>query len=303
MPGESFRIPQGEPFHLRDHDPAGTAGLTSKEEGRRALARSLERLRELQAQLYALDRWAALLVFQAMDAAGKDSVIDHVMSGLNPLGCQAYSFKAPSDEELDHDFLWRTTVRLPERGRIGVFNRSHYEEVLVVRVHPELLGRQKLPPDRITENIWEERYEDIVAFERHLARSGTIVLKFFLNVSREEQRRRFLARLQEPEKHWKFSARDVEERRHWDAYMSAYEAMIGATSTSEAPWSVVPADRTWVTRAVVADVVVGALERLGLRYPEIPALQRRELERGRALLEEEGAAPPAPDEPGRSSEG
>ena len=220
-----------------------------------------------------------------MDAAGKDSVIEHVMSGVNPQGCQVYSFKQPSSEELDHDFLWRTTRCLPERGRIGVFNRSYYEEVLVVRVHPQILAKQKLPPALVTERVWKERYEDIGAFERYLSRNGTVIRKFFLNVSKEEQRQRFLARLDEPEKNWKFAAADVEERRHWDEYMKAYEKMIEATSSEEAPWFVIPADHKWFTRLAVADVIVETLEGLDLHFPEVSEAQRQELQQARALLE------------------
>jgi PPK2 family polyphosphate:nucleotide phosphotransferase len=222
-----------------------------------------------------------------MDAAGKDSAIEHVMSGVNPQGCQVYSFKAPSAEELDHDFLWRTTCRLPERGRIGVFNRSYYEEVLVVRVHPELLARQKLPRSLLGRALWEERYEDINAFERHLARNGTVVRKFFLHVSREEQRRRFLARLEDPRKHWKFGTADVDERRYWNRYMKAYEKMIAATSTEHAPWYVVPADHKWFTRLVVADAIVDTLEALDPRFPVPDAAQMKELASARWVLRKE----------------
>jgi PPK2 family polyphosphate:nucleotide phosphotransferase len=289
MGHDKFRVRPGKKFRLEDHDPADTDGFESKEDGRRRLEKGCQRLSELQDKLYAQDQWALLLVFQAMDAAGKDGVIKHVMSGVNPQGCQVFSFKAPSAEELDHDFLWRTTRCLPERGRIGVFNRSYYEEVLVVRVHAELLAREKLPPRLITDKIWKERFQDIAAYERYLARNGTVIRKFFLNVSKEEQRKRFLARLDEPEKNWKFSVADVAERQHWDEYMKAYEDAIEATSSEHAPWYVIPADRKWFTRLAVADVIVEALEELDLRYPEVSDTQRQELERARALLEQEGA--------------
>jgi PPK2 family polyphosphate:nucleotide phosphotransferase len=282
---DRFRVRPGKKLRLEDHDPGDTGRFTSKEDGRRHLEKGLERLRELQERLYAQDEWALLLVFQAMDAAGKDSVIEHVMSGVNPQGCQVYSFKAPSSEELDHDFLWRTARCLPERGRIGVFNRSHYEEVLVVRVHSSILERQKLPARLVSEDIWKERYQDIKGWERHLARNGTAIRKFFLNVSPEEQRKRFLARLDEPEKNWKFAAADVEERQHWDEYAKAYEDALEATSTEQAPWYVIPADHKWFTRLAVADVVVEALEEIDPQFPQVGAAQQEELARARALLE------------------
>jgi PPK2 family polyphosphate:nucleotide phosphotransferase len=282
---DRFRVLPGKKFRLEDHDPGDTGRFTSKEDGRRHLEKGLERLRELQERLYAQDEWALLLVFQAMDAAGKDSVIEHVMSGVNPQGCQVYSFKAPSSEELDHDFLWRTARCLPERGRIGVFNRSHYEEVLVVRVHSSILDRQKLPARLVSKDIWKERYQDIKGWERHLARNGTAIRKFFLNVSPEEQRKRFLARLDEPEKNWKFAAADVEERQHWDEYMKAYEDALEATSTEQAPWYVIPADHKWFTRLAVADVIVEALEEIDPQFPQVGTAQQEELARARALLE------------------
>jgi PPK2 family polyphosphate:nucleotide phosphotransferase len=285
MGHDRFRVRADGKLRLEDHDPGDTGDFKSKEEGLRQLQKGLERMRELQAKLWAQDQWALLLIFQAMDAAGKDSAIEHVMSGVNPQGCQVYSFKAPSAEELDHDFLWRTTRCLPERGRIGVFNRSYYEEVLVVRVHPQILARQKLPPALVTDRIWKERYQDIRDFERFLSRNGTVIRKFFLHVSREEQRARFLARLDEPEKNWKFSAADVAERRHWDEYMKAYEDALEATSTDEAPWYVIPADHKWFTRLAVADVIVEAMEGLDLHFPEVSEAQRQELARARALLE------------------
>jgi PPK2 family polyphosphate:nucleotide phosphotransferase len=253
------------------------------------LKRGVELLAELQDKLYAQDRWALLLVFQAMDAAGKDGTIKHVMSGVNPQGCQVYSFKRPSDEDLDHDFLWRCLRCLPERGRIGIFNRSYYEEVLVARVHPEILARQKLPPELVRKQIWDERYQGIRDFERHLARNGSVVLKFFLHVSKAEQKRRFLARLDAPEKNWKFSHSDVAERRHWNAYQRAYQDAIRATASAHAPWYVVPADHKWFTRLVVAAAIVDALVELDLHYPRIDAAQRRALAAARReLLAERG---------------
>jgi PPK2 family polyphosphate:nucleotide phosphotransferase len=266
-------------------DPRGSSHLSlSKEDAAAQLPDTVARLAALQEQLYAHNRWGVLLIFQAMDAAGKDSVIKHVLSGINPQGCQVASFKVPSSEELNHDFLWRTTARLPERGRIGVFNRSYYEEVLVARVHPELLANQKLPASLVTPKIWKERFEDITAFERHLARSGFVIRKFFLHVSKEEQRQRFLKRLDEPAKRWKFSIGDVRERERWDDYMGAYEDMIRHTSSTEAPWIVVPADRKWLAHHVVAAAVVEALEQLDLELPKLTAPERRELARARREL-------------------
>ncbi|NWG88215.1 MAG: polyphosphate kinase 2 family protein, partial [Hydrogenophilaceae bacterium] len=251
------------------------------------LQRGIERLSELQEMLYAQDRWSVLLVFQAMDAAGKDGTIKHVMSGVNPQGCQVYSFKQPSPEELDHDFLWRYVKCLPERGRIGIFNRSYYEEVLVVRVHEAILARQKLPPEVVGKRIWAERLRDIAAFEDYLTRQGTIVLKFFLHVSRKEQKKRFLERLEQPEKNWKFSPADVAERQYWNDYMEAFEGAIRATATKRAPWFVVPADNKWFTRLVVAAAIVEALEKLGLDYPKVDAAQRKALAAARAALVKE----------------
>jgi PPK2 family polyphosphate:nucleotide phosphotransferase len=283
---EPCRVATGRGFRLKKHDPADTHGLSIKKKNARdLLEQSVARLSVLQEMLYAQDRWAVLLIFQAMDAAGKDSAIKHVMSGINPQGCEVHSFKAPSSEELDHDYMWRTTRRLPERGRIGIFNRSYYEEVLIVRVHPELLAGQKLPPRLVTRTIWQERFEDIRNFERYLARNGVLILKFFLNVSKEEQKRRFLERLDEPEKHWKFSASDVAERHYWDRYMNAYEEMIRGTCAPHAPWHVVPADNKWYTRLVVASAIIGALERLDLAYPTIDAATRKRLKTVRAELE------------------
>jgi PPK2 family polyphosphate:nucleotide phosphotransferase len=239
---------------------------------------------ELQSKLYAQDRWALLLIFQAMDAAGKDGAISHVMSGVNPQGCQVYSFKQPSPEELDHDFLWRTTRCLPERGRIGIFNRSYYEEVLVVKVHPNILADERLPESLVTKDIWKQRYQDIHGFERYLSRNGIVVRKFFLSVSKKEQKQRFLARLEQPDKNWKYSSADVKEREHWDAYMNAYEEMIQNTASDEAPWYVVPADHKWFTRLVVAAAIVDTLEALNLAYPEVDAEKRREIEAAKQLL-------------------
>ena len=279
-----YKISNGRKFRLKDMDPGDTGNLESKEQAGKHLRRGVTRLAELQDKLYAQDRWGVLLIFQAMDAAGKDGTIKHVMSGVNPQGCQVFSFKVPSPEELDHDFLWRTSKCLPERGRIGIFNRSYYEEVLVVRVHPEFLAAQKLPAGLVTRDIWKERFEDIRGFEKYLSRNGIVVRKFFLHVSREEQKRRFLSRLDEPDKNWKFSANDAREREHWDEYMDAYEDMIRNTATREAPWYVVPADHKWFTRLVVAAAVVDALEDLDLHYPTVDAAQKKQLELARELL-------------------
>jgi PPK2 family polyphosphate:nucleotide phosphotransferase len=239
--------------------------------------------------LYAQDRWGVLIILQAMDAAGKDGVIKHVMSGVNPQGCQVYPFKVPSAEELDHDYLWRSMLRLPERGHIGIFNRSYYEEVLVVRVHPEVFRSERIPPSLVTRDVWKERFEDINALELYLARNGILVRKFFLNLSRREQKRRFLDRLDEPEKHWKFSAADIHEREFWDAYMEAYEDMIVHTATKNAPWFVVPADNKWFTRVVVAAAIVDTLENLKLTYPKVDAAKRKELQAARAVLEKKNS--------------
>jgi PPK2 family polyphosphate:nucleotide phosphotransferase len=282
---ERYRVEDGKGFRLKKHAPDDTGGLNnSKGEMADLLREGVERLSDIQDRLYAQDRWSVLCVFQAMDAGGKDGAIKHVFSGLNPQGCHVTSFKAPSTLELDHDFLWRHVVNLPARGMIGIHNRSWYEEVLVVRVHPEILERQKLPPRLVTKRIWEERLEDIAAFERYLARQGVVVLKFFLNVSKQEQRERFLARIEEPEKNWKFQAGDVAERRHWDDYQAAYEAAIRATAAPHAPWYVVPADRKWFTRLVVAGALAEALEGLALHYPVMTDEERAALERARAEL-------------------
>jgi PPK2 family polyphosphate:nucleotide phosphotransferase len=283
-----FRIDHPEKFRLADFDCADTCGLDlEKAEAKALLADGVERLAALQEKLYAQNRWAVLAVFQAMDAAGKDGAIKHVMSGVNPQGCQVHAFKAPSAEELDHDFLWRIAKALPERGRIGIFNRSHYEEVLVARVHPEILEKQRLPENLIGNDIWDERHKSIRAFERHLARNGTLVLKFFLHVSKVEQRKRFLARLEEPGKRWKFDMNDVSERKLWDKYQQAYEDAIRHTSRPEAPWYVVPADNKGFARLVIAEAIVEAMEGLKLEYPKVEGPALKELEKvRRALLAE-----------------
>ncbi len=281
-----YRVTHGKKFRLKDVDPGDTGELKSEDKPRskQMLQVGIDALAQLQDVLYAQDRWSVLLIFQAMDAAGKDGTIKHVMSGVNPQGCQVSSFKAPSAEDLDHDFMWRCQKRLPERGRIGIFNRSYYEETLVVRVHPEFLAAQKLPETCVTKEIWDERFEDIRAFERYLRRNGTIVRKFFLHVSKEEQQKRFLARLDLPEKNWKFSANDAKEREFWDDYMDAYEKTIRETATEDSPWYVVPADNKWFTRVVVAAAVIDALDSLNLHYPKVSAAQKKELLEARRLL-------------------
>ena len=282
---DRFRVTSGKGFRLDGIDPGDTGEIDiRKDDAAALLQQGVERLAALQDMLYAQDRWSVLCIFQAMDAAGKDGAIKHVFSGVNPQGCQVHSFKAPTPVDLDHDFLWRHSTALPERGRIGIHNRSWYEEVLVVRVHPGILDGQKLPPSVVGKRIWEERLEDIAAYERYLARQGTVVLKFFLHVSREEQKRRFLARIEEPEKNWKFSAQDVAERAHWDAYMKAYEAAIRGTAAKHAPWFVVPADAKWFTRLVVVAAIVQALEGLGLHYPAVTRAQKDALEEARKGL-------------------
>ncbi|MBP7676318.1 MAG: polyphosphate kinase 2 family protein [Thermoanaerobaculia bacterium] len=281
-----YRVESGKKFRLKDFDPGETGGLKlEKDHAAEKLQKGVELLASLQDKLYAQDKRALLLIFQAMDAAGKDGTIKHVLSGVNPQGCQVYSFKAPSSEELDHDFLWRTTKCLPERGRIGIFNRSYYEEVLVVRVHPPILAGQKLPPELVTKRIWDERLEDIAALERYLTRNGVAIVKFFLHVSKKEQKKRFLDRLEEPDKNWKFSLGDVEERKHWDAYQEAYEEAIRATATPWAPWYVVPADAKWYTRLVVASAVIDALEKMDLAYPQVDEAKKAELAKAREALE------------------
>jgi PPK2 family polyphosphate:nucleotide phosphotransferase len=273
-----FRVTD-DSFRLKDIDPGDTLDFTSEDKPRakEALAMGVSLLAELQDMLYAQDRWAVLLIFQAMDAAGKDGAVKHVMSGVNPQGCQVFSFKTPSPEELDHDYLWRCFRHLPERGRIGIFNRSYYEETLIVRVHREFLERQKLPPELVTKDIWQERFQDIRYFERYLTRNGVVIRKFFLHVSKKEQKKRFLERIEEPEKHWKFSASDIEERQYWNDYMAAYEDTIRNTATKHAPWYVVPADNKWFTRVVVAAAVIEALSSLNLHYPEVSKEKLKEL--------------------------
>ena len=283
-----YVITDGRRFRLKDHSPADRGWTKSKAEAKEHLKRDVEKIGELQAKLYAQDQWGVLLIFQALDAAGKDGVIKHVMSEVDPHGCQVTSFKAPSSEELDHDFLWRTTKALPERGRIGIFNRSYYEETIVVRVHPEFLAKQKLPPKLVGNRIWKERYEDINAFELHMARSGFAICKFFLNVSRGEQRRRFLERIARPEKNWKFSLQDVDERARWRDYMAAYEDTIRHTATPHAPWVVVPADDKKAARVLVAAVVVDALKALRPAYPTLDETKLRALQKARRALEQEG---------------
>jgi PPK2 family polyphosphate:nucleotide phosphotransferase len=284
-----FRITSGRHFRLEEHDPRDTRGIGSKEKAGDLLAEGLDSLRQQQEKLYAQGTWALLLIFQAMDAAGKDSTIKHVMSGVNPQGCDVSSFKAPSADELAHDFLWRTTIRLPGRGHIGVFNRSYYEEVLVVRIHPEILAAQRLPPAVVSRRIWQERFQDIVCFERHLRRNGVAVLKFFLNVSKEEQKKRFLERLDTPSKNWKFSTGDVKERALWRDYMAAYQDMIRHTATPDAPWYVVPADHKWFTRLVVAEAVADTMKRLDLRFPTVDTKQKKTLAAAEAALRRKGA--------------
>ena len=281
---KTFRVDSGKHFRLKDYDPADTGHGRSEDNAKEALLEGIARTAELQDQLYAQGNWSILLIFQAMDAAGKDGAISHVMSGINPQGCQVYSFKVPTSTDLQHDFLWRTTCSLPERGHIGIFNRSYYEEVLIVRVHPEILKSQKTPPSLVGKKIWKERFEDICCFERHMARSGTVIRKFFLNLSKKEQKKRFLARLDHPEKNWKFSAADIHERKWWDDYQDAYEDMIRNTSTEAAPWYVVPADNKWFTRLVVSSVLVDTLESLNLSYPKVDPAKRKELEAAKKLL-------------------
>ena len=283
-----YRITNGKKFRLKDIDPDDTGDLKAQDKPRakEALQIGVQALQELQDVLYAQDRWSLLLIFQAMDAAGKDGAIKHVMSGVNPQGCQVSSFKGPSSEDLDHDYLWRCVKHLPERGRIGIFNRSYYEETLVVRVHPEFLAAQKLPKQCVTKHIWEERFQDIRALERYLHRNGTVVVKFFLNVSKREQQKRFLERIDNADKNWKFSLNDAKERGFWDDYMDAYEEMIQETATEDSPWYVVPADNKWFTRVIVAAAVIDTLSSLDLHYPKVSAAKRKELaEAKKALLE------------------
>jgi PPK2 family polyphosphate:nucleotide phosphotransferase len=280
-----FRV-TNDRFRLKDVDPADTLDLTSEDKPRakEALANGIAALAELQDMLYADDSWGVLLIFQAMDAAGKDGAIKHVMSGVNPQGCQVFSFKAPTSEDLDHDYMWRCMKCMPERGRIGIFNRSYYEETLVVRVHRDFLEKQKIPSELITKDIWKERFQDIRSFERYLARNGVRVVKFFLHVSNKEQKKRFLSRIEEPEKNWKFSANDAKEREHWDDYMEAYEDMIRNTASKEAPWYVVPADNKWFTRVIVAAAVIDALDELDLKYPKVSDSKLKELAVAKQVL-------------------
>ncbi len=282
----AFRVTNGRKFSLNDVDPGDTLGIKPEDKlvAGETLRQGVASICHLQEMLYAQDKWALLLIFQAMDAAGKDGTIKHVLSGVNPQGCEVHSFKAPTNEDLDHDFLWRCICRLPERGRLGIFNRSYYEETLVVRVHPDLLGKQKLPPSLVGKNIWKERFEDIRHFERYLDRNGVVVRKFFLHLSRKEQKRRFLARLQDPEKHWKFSSADTREREYWDDYMAAYEDVVRHTATEEAPWYVIPADNKWFTRLIVSSVVIDTLSSLHLEFPAVDPAKLKELAAARTTL-------------------
>jgi PPK2 family polyphosphate:nucleotide phosphotransferase len=287
MNHDEFIVPPRKKIKLKDYNPRSTGQFKDKEGVREDLRKDIERLAKYQDILYAQNTHALLVIFQAMDAAGKDGAIKHVMSGVNPQGCQVYSFKAPSHEELDHDYLWRSMKALPERGRIGIFNRSYYEEVLVVRVHPEILEGQQLPPKLKTKKIWRKRFEEINSFEHYLVRNGIHVLKFFLNVSKDEQKKRFLERIDTPEKNWKFSISDVKERGHWDDYMEAYEDMFSHTSTEWSPWYIIPADHKWFTRAAVADVIVANLKSMGLSYPTVSEQHKQELIKAKTLLEGE----------------
>jgi PPK2 family polyphosphate:nucleotide phosphotransferase len=287
---EPFRVDGSREFHLKAYDTDAKGGL-HKETGKKIIEANRARLSELQEKLYAQDRWSLLLIFQGMDAAGKDSAIESVFDGINPQGCEVTSFKTPSTNELDHDFMWRHTIHLPQRGRMGIFNRSYYEECLVVRVHPEILGKQKIPHELVGKDIWHDRFEDISAFEKYLANNGTVVLKFFLNVSKEEQRLRFLDRLDEPAKNWKFSAADIAERALWDKYQDAYQDMIGHTSSKHAPWHVVPADRKWFARVVIGSTIVSALEKLDLKFPTVDGDALKEFKMVREALEKEAPVP------------
>jgi PPK2 family polyphosphate:nucleotide phosphotransferase len=282
---KAYRIDDGKKFRLKHFDPASTGHFHSKEHAQELLDKSIGEMAELQDKLYAQDRWALLLILQAMDAAGKDGVIKHVMSGVNPQGCQVYPFKAPSPAELNHDFLWRSMKSLPERGHIGIFNRSYYEEVLVVRVHSDILKGERIPEELIGKDLWQQRFQDIHNFEKYLSHNGIVVRKFFLNLSKKEQKRRFLERLNTPEKNWKFSEADLHERRCWDDYMAAYDEMIAATATKHAPWYVVPADNKWYTRLVVAAAIVDAMQELKLAYPKLSAEQKKRLRSARLELE------------------
>jgi PPK2 family polyphosphate:nucleotide phosphotransferase len=288
MKHDAMIVRPGKKIRLKDFDPAHTGKFHGKDEAREKLEADIVRLAEYQNVLYAQNSQALLIIFQALDAAGKDSTIKHVMSGVNPMGTQVFSFKQPSEEELDHDYLWRCHKAVPERGRIGIFNRSYYEEVLVVRVHPEFLSGEKLPPETVKKDIWNQRFNEINDFEHYLVKNGVAILKFFLNVSREEQRRRFLARLDTPEKNWKFSLTDVKERAHWDEYQKAFEAVFNHTSTKWAPWYIIPADHKWFTRAAVADIIVSKLKTMDLEYPTLSKEHMAELQVARELLESEG---------------
>ena len=279
-----YCITKGEKFRLKDHDPADTNGIKDKQQAQGLLEDGTALLSHMQEKLYAQDRWGLLLIFQAMDAAGKDGAIKHVMSGVNPQGCDVQAFKAPSNEELNHDYLWRTQKCVPERGKIGIFNRSYYEEVLVVRVHPPFLRAEKLPDQLITKHIWDERYEDINSFERYLTRNGVVIRKFFLNVSKKEQKKRFLERLEDSKKNWKFSMADVQERGFWKDYQEAYEEMIQHTATKHAPWYVIPADNKWFTRLAVASVIIETLNGLNLAFPDVEEAKKKELQAVRASL-------------------
>jgi PPK2 family polyphosphate:nucleotide phosphotransferase len=284
---EPFRVDGSKEFHLNSCKTSDRGGI-DKDKGEKILEANRKRLNDFQEKLYAQDRWSLLLIFQGMDAAGKDTAIKSVFEGVNPQGCEVHSFKQPSPRELDHDFLWRSAVVLPERGHIGIFNRSYYEECLVVRVHPEILAKQKIPPALVTRNVWRERFEDISAFERHLVRNGTVVLKFFLNVSKEEQRKRFLERLEIPAKNWKFSMADVTERALWGKYQAAYQEVVRHTATAAAPWHVVPADHKWFARVVIGSAIVSALEKLDLKFPKADKASLQEFEAVRVALEHEG---------------
>jgi PPK2 family polyphosphate:nucleotide phosphotransferase len=280
----NYCVAKGKKFHLKDIDPKDTGKLDSDEEAKELLAEGVKLMSDMQEKLYAQDRWSLLLIFQAMDAAGKDGTIKHVMSGINPQGCRVNSFKSPSSLDLNHDFLWRSNIALPERGQIGIFNRSYYEEVLVVRVHKEMLKAQRIPASLVTRHIWKERFQDINAYERYLTRNGVVIRKFFLHVSKSEQKKRFLSRLDESAKNWKFSAADLKERSYWDDYANAYEEMIRNTATRHSPWYVVPADNKWFTHLVVAGAIIETLDSLGLGFPEITAEQRKTLQEARKVL-------------------
>ena len=283
---EPFRFDGSREFHLQSQKP-GEKGDLDKDSAIAIIDANRQRLRELQEKLYAHDRWSVLLIFQGMDAAGKDSAVEHVMSGINPQGCQVFSFKQPTSKELDHDFMWRSLICLPERGRIGIFNRSYYEELLIVRVHPEILAQEKIPPELVTNKIWQERFEDISAFERYMARNGTLILKFFLNLSKDEQRKRFLKRIDDPDKNWKFSEADIEERQYWDKYMLAYEDCLSATTSEIAPWYIVPADDKKNARLIVSQIILKTFKALKMSYPETDEARREELQGIRQQLVEE----------------